>query len=50
MDDGFDFHWYAGKSPYFVTPDGKKLYRNLRGRVPVIGENALAASESSNRS
>ena len=31
MDEGFDFHWYAGKAPYFVTPDGKKLYCKLRG-------------------
>ena len=38
MDEGFDFHWYAGKAPYFVTPDGKKLYCKLRGRVPAISD------------
>ena len=49
MDDGFDFHWYAGKSPYFVTPEGKKLYCKLRGRVPVIGENAIASPATGNK-
>ncbi|OLQ04708.1 hypothetical protein AK812_SmicGene12191 [Symbiodinium microadriaticum] len=34
---------HAGKSPYFVTPEGKKLYCTLRGRVPVIGEKAIAS-------
>ena len=42
MDEGFDFHWYAGKAPYFVTPEGKKLYCKLRGRVPVIGDGSIA--------
>ena len=42
MDEGFDFHWYAGKAPYFVTPDGKKLYCKLRGRVPVISDGSIA--------
>ena len=49
MDEGFDFHWYAGKSPYFVTPEGKKLYCKLRGRVPVIGENAIASPATGNK-
>ena len=42
MDEGFDFHWYAGKAPYFVTPEGRKLYCKLRGRVPVIGDGSIA--------
>ena len=42
MDEGFDFHWYAGKAPYFVAPEGKKLYCKLRGRVPVIGDGSIA--------
>ena len=43
MDEGFDFHWYAGKAPYFVAPDGKELYCKLRRRVPVIGDGSIAA-------
>ena len=42
MDEGYDFHWYAGKPPYFVTPDGKKLKCKMKGRVPVIGEGSVA--------
>ena len=42
MDEGFDFHWYSGKGPYFVTPGGKKLYCKLRGGVPVIGDGSIA--------
>ena len=49
MDEGFDFHWYSGKNPYFVTPEGQKLYCKLRGRVPVIGENALASPATGNK-
>ena len=49
MDEGFDFHWYAGKNPYFVTPEGQKLYCKLRGRVPVIGENSIASPATGNK-
>ena len=23
MDEDYDFHWYAGKPPYFITPEAK---------------------------
>ena len=36
MNEGFDFHWYSVKAPCFVTPERKKLYCKLRGRVPVL--------------
>ena len=48
MDEGFDFHWYAGKPPYFVTPDGKKLRCKMKGRVPVIGEGSVAMPAAEN--
>ena len=38
-----------GKSPYFVTPEGKKLYCKLRGRVSVIAENAIAVPQRATR-
>ena len=47
MDEGFDFHWYAGKSPYFVTPEGKKLYCKLRS---CNWRERLSKPSSSNRS
>ena len=42
MDEGYDFHWHAGKVPFFVTPDGRKLKCKLKGRVPVIAEGSVA--------
>ena len=48
MDEGFDFHWYAGKPPYFITPDGKKLRCKMKGRVPVIGEGSVAVPAAEN--
>ena len=48
MDEGFDFHWYAGKPPYFITPDGKKLKCKMKGRVPVIGEGSVAVPAAEN--
>ena len=48
MDDGFDFHWYAGKPPYFVISDGKKLRCKMKGRVPVIGEGSVAMPAAEN--
>ena len=42
MDEGFDFHWYSGKVPYFVTPGGKELYCKLRGGVPIIADGSIA--------
>ena len=38
MEEGFDFHWHAGKAPYFITPDGRKLRCRVKGRAPVIGD------------
>ena len=47
MDEGFDFHWYAGKPPYFITPDGKKLKCKMKGRVPkVAGIKSSALKEA----
>ena len=37
VDEGFEFHWYPGKPPYFIAPDGRKHRCKMRGRVPVIG-------------
>ena len=48
MDEGFDFHWYAGKPLYFVTPDGKRLRCKMKGRVPVIGKGSVAVPAADN--
>ena len=43
MEDGFEFHWYPKKAPYFISPEGKKLRCRVRGMVPVIASDTLAA-------
>ena len=43
MEDGFEFHWFPKKASYFISPEGKKLRRRMRGMVLVIGSDSLVA-------
>ena len=43
MEDGYEFHWYPKKPPYFVAPNGQRLRCRMRGMVPVLGGGAMAA-------
>ena len=44
---GYDFHWPAGKVPYFVAPDGKIITCKMKGKVPVISSEESVASPAS---
>ena len=43
MEDGYEFHWYPKRPPYFVAPNGQRLRCRMRGMVPVLGGGAMAA-------
>ena len=46
MNQGYDFIWYAKDKPFFVKPDGTKIYLKVRDYVPYYdvwdGDSAMA--------
>ena len=36
MKEGFSFHWPANTSPYFITPNGKKIVCEVHAYVPYL--------------
>ena len=41
VDQGYDFIWRSGKSPYFRKPDGEKIELLVRDYVPYIPARAM---------
>ena len=46
VNDGYEFHWCPGTSPYFVRPDGQRVLLEVENYVPYIPEVALACPGS----
>ena len=36
MEEGFDFIWRANSRPYLKTPEGKKVYMDVKDNVPYL--------------
>ena len=36
MKDGYSFHWPASTSPYFITPEGKRIVCEVHAFVPYM--------------
>ena len=36
MDHGYSFYWLAGKTPYLLLPDGKRVNLVVNGKIPYL--------------
>ena len=36
LDHGYSFHWLAGKRPYLLLPDGRRINLHVDGKIPYL--------------